>query len=120
MAKICCRETHFIDASNPGQVDFLIEKIKETVEKMKLSPDYDVRIYRNVYSCCGIGGLGLIIEVAGPEEEKMKEIDKKTVATIMEYCERYASKLDHNMEKFECIDTKPKTKNKHQDSGAIM
>ena len=99
-----CREVHFINATKPSQVDFLIDKLKEAVEGMKLPPEYDVKIYRNVYACCGIGGLGLIVEVVGPEEEKIKEIDTKTVSKIMEFCEQEGLDVGHhNVEKHESI-----------------
>jgi hypothetical protein len=104
MSKMGCREVHFISATKPSQVDFLIDKVKETVEAMKLPKDYDVRIYRNVYACCGIGGLGLIVEVVGPEEEKIKEIDLKAVSKILEFCEKEDLDLGHhNVEKHESI-----------------
>ena len=99
-----CREIHFINATKPSQVDFLIDKLKEAVEAMKLPREYDVRIYRNVYACCGIGGLGLIVEVVGPEEEKIKEIDVKAVSKIMEFCEKEGLDVGHHtIEKHEAI-----------------
>ena len=102
MSKMGCREVHFIKATQPSQVDFLIDKVKEAVEGMKLPPSYDVRIYKNVYSCCGVGGLGVIIEVVGPEEEKIKEIDLRTVSKIMEFCEKEGLDVGHHtMEKHE-------------------
>lgn len=104
MPKMGCREVHFISAAKPSQVDFLIDRLKETVGGMKLPPEYDVRIYRNVYACCGIGGLGLIVEVVGPEEEKIKEIDSKTLSKIVEFCEQEGLDVGHhNVEKYEII-----------------
>lgn len=104
MLKMGCREVHFISAAKPSQVDFLIDKLKEAVEEMKLPPEYNVRIYRNVYACCGIGGLGLIVEVVGPDEEKIKEIDTKTLSKVMEFCEKEGLDLGHhNVEKHETI-----------------
>lgn len=96
MPKMGCREVHFIKATRPSQVDFLIDKVKEAVEGMKLPPEYDVRIYKNVYTCCGVGGLGLIIEVVGPEEEKIKEIDLRAVSKILEFCEKEGLDVGHH------------------------
>jgi hypothetical protein len=104
MPKIGCREIHFFGATKPSQIDFLMEKLEETVESMKLPPEYNVKIYRNVYASLGIGGLGLIVEVLGPEEEKIKEIDLKTVSKIMEFCEKEGLEVDrHDVEKHESI-----------------
>jgi len=71
---------------------------------MKLPPEYDVRIYRNVFACCGIGGLEVIVEVVGPDEEKIKAIDVKTVSKIMEFCEQEGIELGHHeVEKHEIL-----------------
>jgi len=96
MPNMGCREVHFINATHPSQVDFLIDAVKRTVEEMKLPPDYDVRIYKNVYTCCGVGGLGLIVEVLGPEQQKIKEIDARAVAKIMEFCEKEGLEIGHH------------------------
>ena len=104
MPKMGCREVYFIKATQPNQVDYLIQKVKEAVDAMKLAPEYDVRIYKNVYSCCGVGGLGLIIEVVGPEEEKIKEIDLRAVSRILEFCEKEGLDVGyHTLEKHESI-----------------
>ena len=73
------------------------------VEASALCPT-DVRIYRNVYTCCGVGGLGLIIEVVGPEEWKIKEIDLRAVSKILEFCEKEGLDVGHHtIEKRESI-----------------
>ena len=96
MPRIGCREVYFIKAMRPSQVDFLIDKVKEAVKEMKLPPEYDISIYKNVYSCCGVGGLGVIIEVVGPEEEKIKEIDLRAVSRILEFCEKEGYDIGHH------------------------
>lgn len=104
MLKMGCREVHFISATKSSQVDYLIDKLKEAVVRMKLPPEYEVKIYKNVYACCGVAGLGLIVEVVGPNEEKIKEIDTKTVSKILEFCEQEGLGIsDHNLEKHEFI-----------------
>jgi hypothetical protein len=96
MPKIGCREIHFIKTTNPHQIDYLIEKVKEAVAQMQVPPDYDVRIYKNVFSCCGIGGLGIIIEVAGPEEEQLRAIDLRAMSRILEFCEKEGLDVGHH------------------------
>ena len=99
-----CREIYFVKAMQTHQIDFLIEKVKEAVKEMKLPPEYDIRIYRNVYTCCGVGGLGLIIEVAGPEEEKVKLIDQRALSRVLEFCEREGYEVGHHsFEQYESI-----------------
>jgi hypothetical protein len=104
MSKIGCREIYFVKAVQSRQVDYLIDKIKEVVKEMGLPPEYDVRIYKNVYSCCGTGGLGVIIEVVGPEEEKIRAIDLRTVSKILEFCEKEGYDVGHHsMGQYESI-----------------
>jgi len=88
MSKIGCREVYFVNAMQPSQIDFLIDKVKEVVREMGLPPEYDIRIYRNVYACCGVGGLGVVIEVVGPEEERIRAIDLRAMSRILEFCEK--------------------------------
>jgi hypothetical protein len=96
MSKIGCREIYFVKAVQSRQVDFLIDKVKEVVKEMGLPPEYDVRVYKNVYTCCGTGGLGVIIEVVGPEEEKIRAIDLRAVSKILEFCEKEGYDVGHH------------------------
>jgi hypothetical protein len=96
MSKIGCREIYFVKAMQSRQVDFLVDKVKEVVKEMRFPPEYDIRIYKNVYSCCGVGGLGLVIEVVGPEEEKIKAIDLRAMSRILEFCEKEGFEIGHH------------------------
>lgn len=96
MPKIGSREVYFVNAMNTRQIDFLIEKVKEVVANMGLPADYDVRIYKNVLSCCGIGGLGVIIEVVGPDENGIKEVDLRAMSKILEFCEKEGLQVGHH------------------------
>jgi hypothetical protein len=97
MSKIACREIYFVDATRSRSIDFLIDKVKEAVEELKLSREYDVRIYKNIYSCCGLGGLSVIIEVVGPKEEKIREVDLRAISKILEYCEKEGCDVGHHI-----------------------
>ncbi len=70
------------------QVDYIIDQVKQAIYGMTLPTDYDVRVYKNVLSCCGIGGLAIVIEIAGPEEEKIRAVDLKAISQIIEFCEK--------------------------------
>lgn len=100
MSKIGCREIYFTNAMQSRGVDFLLEEVKTVVKEMELPLEYDIRIYKNVYWCCGVGGLGVVIEVAGPEEQTIKAIDLRAVSKIMEFCEDAGLHLgEHTVEK---------------------
>ncbi len=104
MSRIGCREIYFVKAMQTSQIDFLIERIKEVVEEMGIPADYDMRIYKNVFTCCGIGGLGLVIEVVGPEEDGIKAIDTRAMSRIIEFCEKEGLDVGHHsLGQLECI-----------------
>jgi hypothetical protein len=96
MPKIGGREVYFVNAMNTQQIDFLIEKVREVVEELKLPADYDVKIYKNVLSCCGIGGLSIVIEVVGPDEDGIKAIDVRAMSRILEFCEKEGLEVGHH------------------------
>ena len=102
MSKIGCREIYFIETKQSHQIDYLIDCVKEAVKLMSLPPEYDVRIYKNVYACCGIGSNSIIVEVIGPKEETIKAIDLKAMSKILEICEKEGFKTGHHtLEKYE-------------------
>ena len=96
MSKISCREIFFVNATHPYQIDFLVDKIKHSVKESGIPEGYDVRVYKNVHTCCGVGGVGIIIEIVGPEEDKIKAIDLRAVARILEFCEREGYEVGHH------------------------
>ena len=104
MSEMGCREVYFVNATHSRQIDFLIEKVKEVVKEMGLPPEYDIRVYKNVYACCGVGGLGLIIEVVGPEKEGIKAIDLRAMSRILEFCEKEGYDIgDHSFGEYETL-----------------
>ena len=105
MPKISCREIHFSQCPNPEEVDELINVVKQTIEEMKLPSAYNVKIFKNIFSCCGTGGLDLILEVTGPEEETLKAIDLRAASKVLEYCEKQGYSMGaHSLGRFESIE----------------
>jgi hypothetical protein len=105
MTRISCREIYFTEVTQASQIDLLIDKVKEIVKSMGLPPEYDVRIYKNVYTCCGVGGLGMIIEVVGPDEETLKAIDLRAMSRVLEFCEKKGFDIGyHSFGRYESIE----------------
>jgi hypothetical protein len=96
VSRIAGREVYFVNAMNSHQIDYLVDRVRQAVKEMDLPTDYDVRIYRNVFTCCGIAGLGLVIEVLGPEEDRIKAIDLKAMSKILEFCEKEGLEVGHH------------------------
>jgi hypothetical protein len=87
MSKVSLRECYFIKATG-ANIDYLIEKVKSAIKEASIPPKYHINIYKNVYACCGVSGSGIIVEIRGPEEEKIRKIDLKAVSKILEICEK--------------------------------
>ncbi len=105
MQIISCREIHFSQVSHPYQVDDLINVVKQIIGEMKLPSTCNVRIFKNVFSCCGTGGFDLILEVTGPDEETLKAIDLRATSKVIEYFEKQGFGMDsHSFGRFESIE----------------
>lgn len=78
-------------------IDHLVDKIKSVVKEIGIPPTYDIRVYKNIYACMGgFAGLGVIIEVVGPEEDKIKAVDLRAVSKIVEFCEKEGYEIGHH------------------------
>jgi len=93
MSRMSCRECHFIKVSVKN-VDSLVEKVKLAVAETGVPRGYEMNVYKNVYACCGVGDISLIIEVIGPEDN-LRAIDLKAVSKVLEICEKES--LEHHM-----------------------
>ena len=104
MSVMSCREIHFNQCISPHQVDDLIDNVKQIVEDMKLPSTYNVKVFKNIFSCCGTGDLELILEVVGPDEETLKDIDLRATSRVLEFCEKQGYGMGyHSLGKFELI-----------------
>jgi len=104
MTVVSCREIHFSQYPNPGQVEELINIVKQTIEEMKLPSTCNVKIFKNIFSCCGTGGLDLILEVTGPDEQTLEAVDLRAASRVLEYCEKQGYSMGaHSLGRFESI-----------------
>ena len=105
MTVVSCREIHFSQYPNPDQVEELINVVKQTIEEMKLPSTCNVKIFKNIFSCCGTGGLDLILEVTGPDEETLEAVDLRAASRVLEYCEKQGYSMGaHSLGRFESIE----------------
>jgi hypothetical protein len=95
--RIGCREIYFVKAIHSRKIDLLVDTVKSVVKEIGLPPEYDIRVYKNVYACMGgLAGLGVIIEVVGPDEEKIRAADLRAVSRILEFCEKEGYEVGHH------------------------
>lgn len=85
MSRIGFRECHFIKVSN---IDTFIDELKSQTENFNIPKDYDLRIYKGVYGCCGSSNKNVIVEIIGPDEKEIKDIDLKVMSKIMDICQQ--------------------------------
>ncbi len=105
MSIISCREIHFSQCTRLDQVDDLIDNVKHIIGEMKLPATYNVKVFKNIFSCCGTGGLDLILEVVGPEEATLEAIDLRVTSRVLEFCEKQGYSMGyHSLGKFESIE----------------
>lgn len=106
MNRIGCREIYFVKAMHSRKIDLLVDMIKSVTKEIGVPPEYDIRVYKNVYACMGgLAGLGVIIEVVGPEEEKINAVDLRAVSKILEFCEKEGYEVGHHsFEKHEIVE----------------
>ena len=89
MDLISRRECHLIE-SKDEDLNRFVEEIKSfLVEQAKRIPDdYAVNVYKNAVACCGYFPIGITVEIKGPKNEPIKELDLMIYSKIIEICER--------------------------------
>jgi len=92
MPKLGRREYYLFNISDKN-FESLIDVIKSTVTPPR---KYSVDVYPGKY------GLNIIVEISGPDEEKIKKIDLEISAKVLEICEKRSIGV-HVMESLEII-----------------
>ena len=85
MPRIGFRECHFVKVSN---IDGLIEELKKSINDWGIPKEYDLRVYKSVYACCGVSDSNIGVEIIGPDEKGIKEIDMKIMSKLIELCQK--------------------------------
>jgi len=50
--------------------------------------EYEVRIYKSVYGCCGVSNSNIIAEIIGPDEKAIKDICLRVMSKLVEICQK--------------------------------
>jgi len=77
LSKLGRRELFFFNITDKN-IESIVDVIKSTINSYKHTLD--------VYS--GKYGVNVIIEVSGPDEERIKQIDFELSAKVLEICEK--------------------------------
>ena len=92
MSKLGRRELFFFRITDRN-IESLTDIIKSTVT---LPSEYTLDVYLGKY------GINTIIEVSGPDEERIRQIDFKLSAKVLEICEKRNIRV-HLIEPMEII-----------------
>lgn len=65
----------------------IVEEIKSFVEA-EIPEKYTVNVYKDQVTCCGHLPIGVAVEIEGPEEQPIKNLDEKIYGKIKEICGR--------------------------------
>jgi hypothetical protein len=66
----------------------LIEEIKSFLVEEKIPETYTVNVYKDQVTCCGYMPIGVAVEIEGPKEQPIKNLDEKILGKIKEICGR--------------------------------
>lgn len=95
MAIISHRECHLVQSTNED-INRLVEEVATFLKKKGIPEDYTVNVYKDAVGCCGYMPLGVAVEIKGPEDQPIKDLDLMIYSKIIEICER------ENIEHHEC------------------
>jgi len=84
MPKVGMRECGF----RVSEFDVFVEALKAAAEELRVPKEYEIKIFKSVYGCCGTPDSNIIVEIVGPDEQMIKEIDLKIMSKLMEICQK--------------------------------
>lgn len=101
MSKIGRREYHFVKIKHEN-VDELVSEIRSTLIKMSLPEGYSVRIFKDPIVCCGAFPNEVTVEISGPKEAAIIDLDKMVVSKVIKVCEEKNLEY-HSLEPLEIV-----------------
>ncbi len=87
MSLISHRACHLIEV-NDESLERMIEEIKAFLVETKIPETYKVNVYKDQVTCCGHMPIGVAIEIEGPKQQPIKDLDEKILGKIKEICGR--------------------------------
>jgi hypothetical protein len=76
--------------SNPDEIDGFVDEVKTFVVGKDIPQDYNVDVYKDQVTCCGIFTFGVAFEYEGPKAGVIKDLDTMLYSKVIEICERQA------------------------------
>ncbi len=81
------RACHIIGVRDED-IDRFVKEIKSYLIETKIPETYAVNVYKDQVTCCGHMPIGVAVEIEGPKEQPIKNLDEKILGKIKEICGR--------------------------------
>ncbi len=95
MPLISHRECHLVTLKNE-ELNKFVEEIDNFLKEKGIPEDYTIKVFKDAVGCCGYMPIGVTVEIDGPENQPIKNLDMMIYSKIIEICER------ENIEYHEC------------------
>lgn len=87
MSKISQRACHLVGIKDEDLNRF-VHEVQSFLLKANIPEDYKINVYKDQITCCGHMPVGVAVEIEGPKEQPIKNLDQRLFAKIIEICER--------------------------------
>lgn len=88
------RRECFITGLKSEEIDLVVNDLKAFLKEKKLPEGYAVSVYKDYVACCGTFPLGIAVEIEGPEDHVIEDLDQMLYAKIIEICEQ--RRIEHH------------------------
>ncbi|MDW8022630.1 MAG: hypothetical protein RMJ15_02650 [Nitrososphaerota archaeon] len=82
------RRECLIMSAKDKDLDEVIREVTTFLSKANIPEGYTVKVYKDTAACCAPIPVGIIVEIEGPKEQTVRELDLKVHAEIAEICGR--------------------------------
>lgn len=87
MSLISHRACHIVGVKDED-LDRFVKEIKSFLAEAEIPETYTVNVYKDQVTCCGYFPIGVAVEIQGPKEQPIKNLDEKILGKIKEICGR--------------------------------
>lgn len=87
MAMISHRACHIV-GMNDEDLNRFVEEIQSFLAEARIPETYTVNVYKDQVTCCGHMPIGVAVEIQGPKEQPIRNLDIKIYGKIKEICGR--------------------------------
>jgi hypothetical protein len=85
---MCTSRRDFYLCLNYDEIDEFFKEAKSSIMEANIARNYTVDIYKDRDMLCGMFSVVMAVEINGPNEQTIKDLDKMTYSKIMQLCER--------------------------------